>query len=258
MSLRGWALLGGLLLWPVAGNSQYQVVVTPGGTQHQMAPVPAGVFLMGLDQSFPSADGGVVVDSVKEVFLPAFAIDRFEVTNAQYRVYVEATGAPLPRFWPSPTLAEGGEHNQPQQPVVGVSWFEAQAYCAWAGLRLPTEAEWEKAARGTDGRRYPWGDRFEPSRGHFSGTAAVAVGSYPAAVSPYGVLDLAGNASEWVVGEREGQERAGGVRGGSFATEEPAYYLSATPLFILPTSRAISVGFRCAGDAGGKGAPTGK
>lgn len=153
------------------------------------------------------------------VHLDAFYIDTQEVTNQSYRVFVDATSHQPPTFWNDPRqLAD------PTQPVVGVSWYDAQAFCTWQGKRLPTEAEWEKAARGTDGRRYPWGNEWDAKRLHTADTIAgktldsfavwtrwqrtmsagidsarpTVVGSYPTGASPYGVLDMAGNVWEWV------------------------------------------------------------
>ncbi len=130
------------------------------------------------------------------VRLSPYWIGRTEVTNAMYARFRAATGY-------RPTWLAGEERfNAPEQPVVGVDWEDAAAYCAWAGGRLPTEAEWEFAARGMDGRQFPWGDEEPgPGRAVFSldflkGQAAPA-GSTPGDVSPFGVLDMAGNVSEW-------------------------------------------------------------
>ena len=109
--------------------------------------------------------------------------------------YVEAVKKPY-SIWNPIELKKEGEF-----PMVGVLWEEAQTYCRWLGMRLPTEAEWEKAARGTQGRRYPWGDDWDPNKANTieSGLGTVrSVGSYPAGASPYGALDMSGNASEWV------------------------------------------------------------
>jgi formylglycine-generating enzyme required for sulfatase activity len=117
---------------------------------------------------------------------------RYPVTNAQYRKFVEAGG-------PRPPLFDDERFGQDQQPVTGVSWHDAKSYCEWAGLRLPTEWEWEKAARGTDGRRFPWGNEEPtPELANFGDVDGqpTPVGSYPKGASPFGLLDMAGNVWE--------------------------------------------------------------
>ncbi len=154
-----------------------------------MVDVPAGWFLMGSD------DGRRANGPEHHTYLDAFAIDRTEVTIDAFRQFIEQTGY-IALGWSDSLLSEN-----PNKPMVGVLWRDAQAYCKWAGKRLPTEAEWEKAARSEDGRRYPWGDQWDPARANTleSGIGdVVAVGSYPSAASPYGALDMAGNAAEWV------------------------------------------------------------
>ena len=131
------------------------------------------------------------------MFLDGFYIDKYEVTNAQYKQFMDETGHKAPMYWDD----EG--FNQSNQPVVGVIWHDAVAYCKWAGKRLPTEAEWEKAARGVDGRIYPWGNEWDSSkcnsyRGDDGYQYTAPVGRFPAGASPYGVMDMAGNALEWV------------------------------------------------------------
>jgi sulfatase modifying factor 1 len=186
-----------------------------------MVTVPAGPFIMGSDNDRPDER------PQRSVFLDAYRIDRYEVANAQYRRYLVATGQLAPPYWSGSQFPAGGG----AYPVVGVSWSEAAAYCAWAGKRLPTEAEWEKACRGTDGRRYPWGNAWDPDMANVDVsthrerpvggelqpwdeawqilravrqcTAAphlCPVGFYPAGASPPvgGMMDAAGNASEWV------------------------------------------------------------
>ena len=132
---------------------------------------------------------------VHRVVLSPFWIAKYPVTNEQYGRFLDANaGAFKPDYW------RDNQFNQPQQPVVGVRWEEAQAYCRWAGLRLPSEAQWEAAARGTDRRRYPWGNA-EPTPEHANygrcegGTTPV--GSYPKGAGPFGALDQAGNVWEW-------------------------------------------------------------
>lgn len=121
-----------------------------------------------------------------------FWIDKFEVTNAEYSEFVKATGhAPA-------VFSEDEDLNRPDQPVTGVFHQDAIAYCDWKGKRLPTELEWEKAARGTDGRIYPWGNDKDLSRAHIKGDGPVSVAAYENDISPYGVRGMAGNVSEWV------------------------------------------------------------
>ncbi|MFM8551471.1 MAG: formylglycine-generating enzyme family protein [Nitrospiraceae bacterium] len=202
--------------------------------QGPMVLIPAGPFLMG------SPEGG---DSFSDerpqrtVFVSAFWMDRYEVANADYESFVAATSRQAPaNLDPDVTLWAHGKPipDSRLHPVVNVSWHDAAAYCQWAGKRLPTEAEWEKAARGTEGRRYPWGNewdwtransasywagrtvefkdgaewkafwvtgegaRISKERGLRGEVLTLPVGSFPEGASPYGLLDMAGNASEWV------------------------------------------------------------
>ena len=156
-----------------------------------MVYIPLGQFIMGDDNSAfaPERPGHLV-------YLDGFWMDQNEVTNAQYRLCVQAGACTPPGSWDKEPLA--GD----QQPVLAM-WIQAQAYCQWVGGRLPTEAEWEKGARGTDGRLWPWGHTFEDGRANLSGDgdgykATAPVGMFPAGASPYGLLDMAGNAAEWV------------------------------------------------------------
>jgi serine/threonine-protein kinase len=163
-------------------------------------------------------------EPLHSVYLDAYYIDQFEVTNAMYATFLNYHGGePQVDKWfvPQPEIYITEENGvfQPKEgyedyPAVWVTWYEARLYCEWAGRRLPTEAEWEKAARGTDGRIYPWGNHFAGLRANFCDRNCTyewaneaytdrfeklaPVGSYPAGASPYGVMDMAGNVKEWV------------------------------------------------------------
>ena len=216
----------------------------------EMAAVPAGDFLMGSDD--PKAD--LDERPVTRIHVEAFWIDRVEVTNARYGVCVEAGACSRP------VGTAFGDATKGDHPAGIVSWTQAAAYCRWVGKRLPTEAEWEKAARGVDGRRYPWGSDFEPDRanaGYAAGTAAA--GRYAGGASPYGVLDMAGNVWEWTSslyrpypydpsdGREDPTARGARVnRGGSWYYE--AGYLRTTYRATADHMyrRIADLGFRCA------------
>jgi formylglycine-generating enzyme required for sulfatase activity len=218
--------------------------------------IPAGGFMMGDDEESPR----------RQIHLDAFYIDQFEVTTARYARFLESTSqVAQPEDWDrvDPTRAS-------DLPVIGVNWHDAVAYCAWAQRRLPTEAEWEKAARGADERRYPWGNA-PPTADHanFGNTAPDAyagglspVGQFEAGRSPYGAHDMAGNAAEWVsdwhsesfnpsvarnpTGPPSGTAKV--IRGGG--RFDPAERITVTKRYFGgPELRREDVGFRCARDA---------
>jgi len=197
---------------------------------------------------------------VRRVFVEAFEIDKYEVTNEDFARFVEATGyvtdaerAGDPQTWRSSGA------GKPRHPVVEVSWNDAVAFCQWAGKRLPTETEWEKAARGTEGYVYPWGNEWEPGRANTKESGhrgTIPVGSYPNGASPYGLLDMAGNVWEWTSDWYEAYpgstyispyygQKFKVVRGGCWFSE--AYrvrtsYRSATSI----EATNDNLGFRCA------------
>lgn len=199
----------------------------------EMVLVPAGEFIMGEER--------------KVMHVEAFYIDTFPTTNLHYKKFIEETGAPEPLFW------NNSRFNKPLQPVVGVSWKEAAAYAKWAGKRLLREMEWEKAARGNDGREYPWGNaqpdnakavyNLDPNTG-----APAPVGNRKEGASPFGCFDMAGNVWEWCEDwYEEGKFRV--VRGGSWVNHH--YILrSAYRSCSYPEGKDNNVGFRCGKDAG--------
>lgn len=211
---------------------------------------------MGNDDEFPASPAHLV-------YLDSFAIDKYLVTNAQYRQCVDAGKCAAPKKSGTFMLTwYYGVSKYNNHPLVNVTWFDAQKYCEWAGKHLPTEAQWEKAARGTDVRLYPWGNLFDATKVNVLDVndpkvGPFAVGSYPAGASPYGVLDMIGNVNEWVAdwyGEYPGSPQrnptgsATGtgrvMRGSHMAIEGLSTTTSRT--FAEPTDSGDTTGFRCA------------
>jgi formylglycine-generating enzyme required for sulfatase activity len=215
--------------------------------------IPAGEFIMGSDE------GEENEGPARKVWVDAFFISKYEVTNRQYRDFVRETNHRAPVFMYQKDL------GYDDQPVVGISWYDALAYAKWSGMRLPTEAEWEKAARGLHGRSYPWGPVWDKNRANSAEsemTKPAFVGSFPGGASPFGLMDMAGNVREWIAdwfvsnyyafaphknpkGARFGTTRS--TRGGSWADEAEALTTTARK-GVLPTLRTSNIGFRCAMD----------
>jgi formylglycine-generating enzyme required for sulfatase activity len=245
---------------------------TPGASESEarkygapMVWISDGAFMMG------SQNGPVKTRPLHEVYLNAFYMDQHEVTTARYAKFLEAKRLKHPEFapmlWEEVDLPSDGD-----RPVMGVTWRAADAFCRWLGKRLPTEAEWEKAARGMDSRTYPWGttepgiklaNYDKPVFGHIYSDSLRPVGSYEAGKSPYGVYDLAGSVSEWVAdwyderyygatpgsnpkGPKQGQQKV--FRGGSFGDSAEALK-SASRESYFPEETGPYVGIRCAQDA---------
>ncbi len=228
-----------------------------------MVLVPAGEFVMGLTneqvKDLVRKLGGMEkyndnAQPAHKVRVDAFYIDKYEVTNKQYKEFVDATGCTLPEHWEGKNYPAGlGDH-----PVVYVTWNAAVAYAKWKGKRLPTEAEWEKAARGTDGRIFPWGNKFKRRTANTDDGGpgkTTPVGKYKKGVSPYGCYDMAGGVGEWTASnylpypgnsfpdEFYGKERFV-VRGGSWYTNK--YEIVTTFRFkYTQVSDYEDVGFRC-------------
>jgi TonB family protein len=250
------------LMTPLGKNAQGFEEYKNKKDSSTMVLIPAGEFTMG------SEDGHIAEKPVHKVYLDAYYIGKYEVTNAQYKEFCDATN----RFYPEYPHFGGKTDpdyfkNNPNYPVVNISREEAKAYCDWAGLRLPTEAEWEKAARGTDRRKYPWGNTWDPRKccnGSSKGptiiyTYTTPVGNFPQGASPYGVMDMAGNVWEWCqdwygkdyyqispshnpTGPSSGPYRV--LRGGSWYDIKGVCRSTARNDFT-PPDRFNSIGFRC-------------
>lgn len=192
-----------------------------------------------------------------QVFLSSFYVDKYPVTNQQYEYFIEDTGHPSPETW------KDRNFRRPKLPVTGVSFDDALAYAKWAGKRLLTEAEWEKAARGIGGRLYPWGDAPPAGRASFGGNfrGPTEVGRFPDGASPYGVMDMAGNVWEWVGdeydpsyylrSERENPKgpksgRGRSVRGGCWINNPTMLRCAERDFRREPHSDLRYFGFRCA------------
>lgn len=244
-------------------------------------PIPAGSFVMGSEDEELRAAARMCLDQVggtfcvpalfqdeapaRHVRLSAYRIDATEVTNEAYDRCVTAGACA-----PAQVQPEDGRFRLPRAPVVGVTWNDARDYCRWAGGRLPTEAEWERAARGADGRRFPWGDLYNPHLCNHAQTGdlhdreedghrfVAPAGSFPGGRSPFGLDDVAGNVHEWVedryaeyapaarfdpIALSTGIDRV--VRGGSWRT--PGFLTRTTTRQHMPeAAHALDVGFRCA------------
>jgi formylglycine-generating enzyme required for sulfatase activity len=243
----------------------------------EMVAVPAGEFFLGCNEQVDSECDDDEKPG-RRVSVAAFQIDKTEVTVAQYGRCVDAgacssDGLTLP-YWGDKEQPEfawacnWGKGGREQHPMNCVEWRQAQAYCTWAGKRLPTEAEWEKAARGTDGRKYPWGNQGYGAAGqvaniadetakrsqpdwssaagyddNFYGTAPV--GSFPAGASPYGALDMVGNVWEWTADWYDAEHKYRSNRGGSWG-DLPRWARASGRDGLAPGLRDVGVGFRCA------------
>jgi formylglycine-generating enzyme len=213
--------------------------------------VPAGWFLMGSDEGRRSNQ------PQRKVYLDSFYIQRTEVSREEFGRFIDATGFQAAGWDGIPDASDAN------LPVVGALWQEASAYCEWAGMRLPSEAEWEKAARGEDGRNYPWGNEWDSGRANTADggpRALQVVDSYPNGASVYGALNMAGNAAEWVAdyfsfdyylsapdhnpkGPNQIMDHV--IRGGSYLSpsEYATTYFRDSSHSVRPNQR---VGFRCA------------
>jgi len=258
----GWATVGHTQLDRLRKSKTLEPTVVP---ETPVVDISEGIFSMGFDGTQALEDER----PLHRVWLDAFAMDLYEVTTTQYALFLGATNRPAPWQWHAVDLAQHGD-----RPVIGVDWSDADAYCRWKGKRLPTEAQWEKAARGTDGRLHPWGNQAPTNElanfalgARFSyGQVLMPVRSYEQGKSPYGLYQMAGNVWEWVqdwyaanyyetspernpLGPEQGQFKV--LRGGSWS-DLPKYLLTYGRFKLLPDTRNSYTGFRCAKSAPSK------
>lgn len=237
----------------VLSSCSNQVLNQAADHQQEMILIPAGWFTMGSDHG-PSSSA-----PARRVYLGSYLIDTHEVTQLRFKDYVLESGH-RPAVWES-----GIPPTRPRIPMSGVLWKEAQQFCHWHDMRLPTEAEWEKAARGIDGHLYPWGDEWIPGAANTQELrlgGLVSVGMYPRGASPFGLMDMIGNVEEWVSDYYDPQYYRNSprrdpegpripldhvLRGGSWNSPRQranAIYRNSSHS-VLPNDR---VGFRCARD----------
>ncbi|HSR66858.1 MAG TPA: bifunctional serine/threonine-protein kinase/formylglycine-generating enzyme family protein [Acidobacteriota bacterium] len=245
------------------GSADFPATITLGGTE--MVLVPAGEFLMGssFGEGWLDQDGLENESPQRRLFLKAFYIDRFEVSNRRFLEFVRDTGRTQPL---GPAFDPDYFYTKPDYPAVGADWGSAREFCLWKGQRLPNEAEWEKAARGPEGRPYPWGEAFEEHLANLGGPddypELAPCGVFPRDRSPYGVMDMAGNVSEWVAddyrlypgnpGAIPAEQRGHKViKGGFFGINRFRDKLAraAYRLPMKPEAQLPAIGFRCAADA---------
>jgi formylglycine-generating enzyme required for sulfatase activity len=231
------------------------------GRFESMVFIPAGEFTMG------SHEGANDAKPMRKIYLDGFSIDKYEVTFAQFYSFMGFTGHRKPRlagYLSASTTEDLPLFIRPLNPVVGVSWDDAVEYCQWKGKRLPTEAEWEKAARGTDRRKWPWGNEERAEYANLLGDDGVRylapVDQFARDVSPYGVSDLAGNVMEWVAdwfnqdsyrllpvsnpaGVVNGERRV--IRGASW-NDSIMRAQTSIRFKMYPEYRDVTIGFRCA------------
>ncbi len=266
-SVAGWG--GALVL--IGAFSVFAAEAPVGKDGAPMILIPEGEFIMGTNE------GRSNERPERNVWLPTYAIDEFEVTMTRYDTFLQATGHPPPPLWDSEAVSTVGD-----RPAVGLTWHDAQAYCKWAGKRLPAEAEWEKAARGSDGRRFPWGhmqpfvDIANYNRGVWvsyaitlvtvkSGVKGMSIrhGLKEGGKSPYGLYHMSGNAAEWVAdwydrryygnapkknpkGPDSGNKRV--IRGGAWE-DTPVGIRATARVSAEPKYQDLTLGVRCAMDA---------
>lgn len=262
--------LGIMLAYLIACNQPDEEMAVP----EDMILIPSGEFTMGTDSDQANPDQ----HPAHTVSLSAFYINKYEVTNAQYEQFIIAGGYQEEKYWHpagwqfvqdkdinQPIDFDRSNFSDPMQPIVGISWYEADAYARWIGKRLPTEAEWEKAGRGTDERIYPWGNEMDFTRLAYQANNFVRtmpVGSFPSGTSPFDVYDMAGNVWEWtadwyntypVAGKRKnpkgpsrGVQRV--IRGGGWGANR-LQMQSIYRASEMPRYRDFRIGFRCAKDA---------
>ena len=227
-------------------------------TPEDMVSIPAAPFIRGTNA------GGFDEQPERRIHLSAFSIDRYEVTNGHYQAFVSATHHRHPGP-PSRYAKNMVKMRGLNQPVVYVSWEDANAYCRWKDKRLPTEAEWEKAMRGTDGRLWPWGNEQDVTAANWARVddgfeVTAPVGSMPRDVSPFGIVDGAGNVMEWVsdwyaeesyrepveadpIGPEHGLFKV--MRGGAYTSTGSDLRITSRSKMV-PDFRDETIGFRCA------------